>query len=345
MARNTEEERVTVIGKLLILDEISASKLLLLMRKFRDAVEMAHSLLYKKGLSESEVKRRLTKYLSNAWYAYSAVKVARLYREQKYIRLRKPQLYSVGSSDEKGNRNIKLVETNRVLIKIPREVSGHEWVEYKVLFGEKYIPIINELTSGFYTYGAGISIKIKKNEDWRDVWSKRLILYLNIPINLYVKYMGSAITNASSNALLLAGFDFNIDRVCMAIIDSTGRLRDTKTVFFSNAVNTPREVSETMREEALAELVKYAVTHGVKYLVVEDLERPHRVKGKVGKWALRQYIQHLRVLAKRLNLDIIEVNPAYSSIDAIGIALAQGLDKHTASAYLIAMRGLKNQWK
>jgi hypothetical protein len=313
------------------------------MRKFRDAVEIAHSLLYKKGLSEGEVKRRLTKYLSNAWYAYSAIKVAKLYREQKRIKLRKPQLYSVGSSDEKGNRNIKLVETNRVLIKIPHEVNGHEWAEYKVLFGKKYIPVINELISGYYTYGAGVSIKVEKNEDWRDVWSKRLILYLNIPINLYVKYMGSVITNASSNALLWAGFDFNVDRVCMAIVDSAGRLRDTKTVFFSNAVNAPREVSESMREEALAELVKYAVAHGVKYLAVEDLERPRRVKDKVGKWALRQYIQHLRVLAKRFNLDILEVNPAYSSIDAIGIALAQCLDKHTASAYLIALRGLRHQ--
>lgn len=52
--------------------------MLLLMRKFRDAVEITHSLLYKKGLSESEVKRRLTRYLSNAWYAYSVIKVARL---------------------------------------------------------------------------------------------------------------------------------------------------------------------------------------------------------------------------------------------------------------------------
>lgn len=342
MARSSEEERVTVVGKLVILDEVSASKLLLLMRKFRDAVEMAHSLLCKKGLSESEVKRRLTKYLSNAWYAYSAIKVAGLYREQKHIRLRKPHLYSVGSSDERGNRNIKLVETNRVLIKIPHEVGGHEWAEYRVLFGEKYIPMINELISGYYTYGAGVSIKVKRSEDWRDVWKRRLILYLNIPINLYVKYTGSATTNASNNALL-AGFDFNVDRICMAIIDFAGRPRDTKTVFFSNAVNTPREVSESMREEALAKLVKYAVTHGVKYLVVEDLERPRRVKGKVGKWALRQYIQHLRVLAKRFNLDILEVNPAYSSIDAIGIALAQGLDKHTASAYLIALRGLRHQ--
>jgi len=341
LARNTEEERATVVGKLVVLDGISASKLLLLMRKFRDAVEVAHSLLYKKGLSEGEVKRRLTKYLSNAWYAYSAIKVARLYKEQKYIRLIKPQLYSVGSSDEKGNRNIKFVETDKALIKIPHEVGGHEWIECRVLFGKKYIPVINELISGYYTYGVGVSIKVEKSEDWRDVWRKRLILYLNIPINLYVKYMGS--TNTSSNALLWAGFDFNVDRVCMAIIDSAGRLRDTKTVFFSNTVNTPREVSKSMREESLTELVKYAVAHGVKYLVVEDLERPCRVKGKVGKWALKQYIQHLRVLTKRFNLNILEVNPAYSSIDAFGVALALGLDRHVASAYLIALRGLRHQ--
>jgi hypothetical protein len=212
--------------------------------------------------------------------------------------LRKPQLYSLGSSDEKGNRNIKFVETNRVLIKIPCDVGGHEWIECRVVFGEKYISIINELISGYYTYGAGVSIKVRKSEDWRDVWKRRLILYLNVPINLYVKYMGS--TNASSNALLWAGFDFNVDRVCVVITDSAGRLRDTKTVFFSNAVNTSGEVSKSMREEALAELVKYVVTHGVKYLVVEDLERPCRVKNKVGKWALRQYIQHLRVLARDL---------------------------------------------
>ena len=90
-------------------------------------------------------------------------------------------------------------------------------------------------------------------------------------------------TNTPSNALLWAGFDFNVDRVCMAIIDSTGRLRDTKTVFFFNAVNTSREVSKSMRKEALTELVKYATAHRVKYLVVEYLEKPRRVKSKVGK--------------------------------------------------------------
>jgi len=340
LARGAEEERFTVVGRLAVQDEVSASKLLLLMRKFRDAVEMAHSMLYKKQLSEAEVKRRLTRYLSNSWYADSAIKVVKLYREQERVKLRKPLLYSVGSSDEKGNRNIRFTSTDRVLIKFPRESGRHEWVEFKVLFGKKQIPVVSELLTGSYTYGAGVSIKVKKSGDWRSVWKKRLFIYVNMPIELYIKHRRVGVTPASSNAELWAGFDFNVDRVCMAIVDSAGRLRDAKTRFFSNAVNAPSETSKTMREEALAELVKYAVAHGVKHLVVESLRRPSRVEGSVGRWALRQYTQHLRVLARRLNADVVEVGSAYSSIDAIGVALALGLDRHTASAYLIALRGL-----
>lgn len=335
-------ERVTIVGRLVVQDDLTASKLLLLMRRFRDAVEMAHNLL-RRGLSEAEVKRRLTKYLSNAWYSSSAIKVAKLYREHKSVKLRKPLLYSVGSTDEGGNRNFRLVSTDKVLIKIPREVRGHEWVELKPLFGKKQLPIVEELVKGCHTYGAGVSIRLRKSEDWRSVWRKRLVIYVNVPIELYVKYRRSNdinIVESVGKAHLLAGLDFNVDRACMVIIDSTGKLRDFKSRFFSNAVNASGEASETWRGEAIAELVKYAVAHGVKYLAVEDLTRPRSVEGKVGRWALMRYVQQLHVLARRFGMGLVEVEPAYTSVDAVGVAWALGLDKHIASAYLIALRGL-----
>jgi predicted transposase len=336
-------ERATIVGRLVVQDDLSASKLLLLMRRFRDAVEMAHNLLFKRGLSEVEVKRRLTKYLSNAWYASSAIKVAKLYREQRSVKLRKPLLYSVGSTDEGGNRNFKLVSTDKVLIKIPREVGGHEWVELKSLFGKRQLPIVEELVKGCYTYGAGVSIRLRKGEDWRSAWRKQLAIYVNVPIELYAKYRRSnALDNVEGvgKANLMAGLDFNIDRACMAIIDSAGRLRDFKSRFFSNAVNASGETSKTWRGEAIAELVKYAVAHGVKYLAVEDLARPRSVEGKVGRWALMRYVQQLHVLARRFGVELVGVEPAYTSVDAVGVARALGLDKHIASAYLIALRGL-----
>jgi hypothetical protein len=345
VARGSEEGYVTIVGKLIVSDDVLASKLLLFMRRFRDSVEMAHNMTARRRLSESEVKRRLTRYLSNAWYASSAIKMSKLYREQDHLRLRKPLLYSLGSRDENGNRNIKFISTDRVLIKIPREDGRHEWIECKTLFSKKHLPVIEELVKGEYSYSAGVAIKLGKGGDWRSVWRKKLVIFVNVPVELYIKHRnpGVDVAGAVSGNWLLAGFDFNVDRVSMAIVDPAGRLRDARTEFFSDAVNTPREASDNARKEAVAKLVKYAVAHGVRYIAVESLRRPGKIEGRVGRWAHRQYLQHLEVLARRFGLEVIEVNPAYSTIDAIGIALTLGLDKHTASAYIIALRGLAHK--
>ena len=338
MARESEE-RATVIGKL-ILDEISLAKLLTVMRMFRDAVELAHILLFKKKLSEDEVKRRLTRVLSNAWYSSSAIKVAKLYREQVRVKLRKPLLYSVGARCEKGNRNIRLLSTDRVLIKIPHANGRHEWIESKVRFGKKYLPLLQELINNDYSYGAGIMIKLKsRKESWRKVFRKRLYLYLNIPASLYVKYFGKRVRVKPQNNFY-AGFDFNVDRINMVIVDPHGRIRDVRNIHFPEVVNYSEDKSRVIRQEALSKLVEYAVSHRVKYFVIEDLSRPNSIRGKVRKWSINEYQQQIKMLTKKIDGVLIKVNPAYTSIDAIGIALSRRIDIHTASAYLIALRGI-----
>ncbi len=266
MARKREEVKPTIIGRLVIDKIEDKAWLLLLMRKFREAIEMAHYLL-KKGLEESEVKRRVTRYLSNAWYSASAIKRARPYLNQPYLKLRKPQLFSIGSRDEKGNRNIKLVSTSEVLIKIPHANGKHTWVKAKVKFGEKHIPIVRELTTGNYSYGASIVLKNKGK-------------------------------------------------------------------------------GKTIRREAVAKLVKYAREHGVKYYVIENLSKPKpkgtkTAKRKITKMALREFTQQMEVLVPKVDGVLIKVNPAYSSVSARIIAEDLGLDIHTTSAYVIALRGLR----
>ncbi|RLF22973.1 MAG: hypothetical protein DRN15_07520 [Thermoprotei archaeon] len=340
MAREGEE-KATVVGKLILNDEVSLARLLTIMRQFRDAVELGHSLLFREKLSESEVKRRLTRILSNAWYAYSAIKVARLYKEQSKIRLRKPLLYSVGARCEKSNRNIRLVSTDKVLIKIPHASGKHEWIEVGVRFGKKYLPLMRELISGSYSYGAGVTIKLKgKKEDWRRVFREKLYLYLNIPVSLYVKYFSKRVKVKPRNRFY-AGFDFNVDRINMVIVDSYGRIRDVRNIRFPEVVNYDKDKSRAIRQEALSKLVEYAVSHGVKYFVIEDLSKPNKIRGKIRKWSVREYQQQMEMLIKKVSGTLIKVNPVYTSIDAIGIALSRRIDIHTASAYLIALRGIK----
>ncbi len=39
--------------------------------------------------------------------------------------MKKPQLYSIGKGHEKGDRNVRVVDVDRVLIKIPRANGRH----------------------------------------------------------------------------------------------------------------------------------------------------------------------------------------------------------------------------
>ncbi len=71
------------------------------------------------------------------------------------------------------------------------------------------------------------------------------------------------------------------------------------------------------------------------------MNKPERIRGKVRKWSIREYLLQIEMLVRKVNGMLIKANPAYTSIDAIGVALARGLDAHTASAYLIALRGIE----
>jgi len=174
----------------------------------------------------------------------------------------------------------------------------------------------------------------------------RLEIHVNVPLELYLKYMRKESKSAPTGHF--AGFDFNPDRVCMVIIDENGAIRDVKNEHFPEVTSHgfSREKSETIRREAVARLVKYGRDHGVKCYVVEKLSRP-KAKGdksskrKISKMALGQFVQQMEILVPKVDGVLIKVNPAHSSTSAKMIASDLGLDVHTASAYVIALRGLK----
>ena len=221
-------------------------------------------------------------------------------------------------------------------IKIPSANGKHRWISCKVNFGRKHIPIIRELIERGVSYSASVSLK----EDG-------FFLYVNIPLKIYAEKMRK---NVKSNVKpkYFAGFDFNSDRINMVIIDDRGEIRDIKNEHFPEVTSHgfPRKKAKSIRQEALSRLVKYAREHSVKYFVIEKLEKPkkktksRKANRKISRFALREYLNQMRILVEKVGGKLIEVNPAYTSIDAVPIARKLGLDRHTASAYLIALRGL-----
>ena len=338
---NSDKEKVTIKGRLIDGDGFTLAKLLYAMRLFRDSIEMAYRLMKKENLKFDETTKRVTKFMSNAHYAYSATKKAMAYLNQERLDLKKPQLYSIGKGCEKGNRNIRLISVDKVLIKIPHADGRHEWIEMEVKFGSRNIPIVEELielTESDIPYSASVVLRKQK-----------YYLYLHIPLELYAKH--TAKVRVSTKAHLMAGFDINPDRVCMVIVDFNGQIRDVKTKHFPEVTlaGFPKSKAKDLRLKTLSELIDYACYHNVKCFIFERIRKIPKKKmktrstsRKVSKFAYAELLRHAEIMVKKRNGIFIQINPAYTSVDAIPLSKKLGLDIHTTSAYLLAIRYLKS---
>jgi IS605 OrfB family transposase len=87
-----------------------------------------------------------------------------------------------------------------------------------------------------------------------------------------------------------------------------------------------------------------------KAIVVENLEKlPKGKRGdglpklrqKLQKWMYKALLQKIEIVARRNGIQVIKVNPAYTSIiGKLKYAPLYNIDKDTAGAYVIARRGL-----
>ena len=332
--REESKEYVTIKGKIIFPDKTSEAKVLFTMRLFRDVVKKAIVFL-KSSLSEAEVKRRLTKFINNAWYSSSAIKKAKTYLKQKRAKLKKPLLFSLGCKGiEKGNRNIRLIDTDKVLVKIPHANGKHEWIKCNVKFGKKYIPLIKELLTGEIAYSSTVVLS-----------NGKYYFHVTIPLNLYAKHTGKSFVK--KNASYVAGFDVNPDRINMVIINEAGDIIDIRNEHFHDLIQHgyPKNKAREIRLSALSKLIDYAVNHNVKYFIFEKItnikpDKNRKANRRIGKFAYRQLLQHAEIMVKKRDGAFKTISPAYTSIDAVPLARKFGLDRHTASAYLMAIRGL-----
>ncbi len=64
------------------------------------------------------------------------------------------------------------------------------------------------------------------------------------------------------------------------------------------------------------------------------------VNRKVARFPYRTLLRHAKTMVKKRDGVFVTVSPAYTSIDAIPLSRKLGLDVHTTSAYLLALRYL-----
>ena len=181
-------------------------------------------------------------------------------------------------------------------------------------------------------------------------------IQLTIPLDFYYKHMTRYRGNYGK---LYGGVDANTDRINLAIVDENGGLRDTYTFWFREvtARGYPRRRARSIIGMKIHEMLKYAYHHGVKTISLENPEMLGRLRllwirngRKVHKnfnWKVSTFrssiIEMIAVKAPLYSITVKYVDPKGTthSKEHDEIMKKRRLDKHTASAYIIALKGLK----
>jgi hypothetical protein len=183
---------------------------------------------------------------------------------------------------------------------------------------------------------------------------------VTIPMDVYYEHMARHKKNSGK---LIGGVDVNTDRINLAIIDSVGGLIDHKTFWFSEASRKgiSRHSAWSIIGMRIHELLDYAYNHGVKTLFLENPEilgrlrlmwirsgdrRHENYNHKVATFR-STIIEKITMKAPLYGIKVKYVNPrgTTNSTKHNEAMRKYRLDKHTASAYSIALRGLKHQQK
>ncbi len=346
---STLVSHVTIRGKATPVSPDDYMKLVRLAHDFKKAALYATRMIAR-GECTNIILRELRRMLNKA-YGDSAYKVAKTAVKgckfnggnPYHIKVRKLFIVSEGEASRHGNRNIRLESTSTAKVKYPYDGS---WIVLKTRFGEKYLPLVEEIVElarrKRLSYGARIVFR-----------NGRIYLHISIPIKLYLKYF----SKGRANGELIAGLDLNSDRINMVVIDRYGRIRDVKTEWFPEITSHgyPRGKARAKRLEALSRLLRYAYHHNVGIVVFENLLviKRRRYTGsrtanrKITRFAKRELLRHGTIMAMKYGFKILLTNPRGTthSKEHNKAVRKHGLDRHTASAYLIALRGIERSKK
>ena len=175
------------------------------------------------------------------------------------------------------------------------------------------------------------------------------MIHLQVPLWLYLKHFSSPKPNGYG---LVAGFDLNRDRLDVVVIGKDGEFIAKKTWWYSDVTRPgfPKGKAMALRLNALSQALNYLSRVGVDYVIFEDLflvknRRFTRSKSgnrKVSRFAKRQMLIHGVIKSLRLGFNVILVNPkgTTNSEEHEKVMREKGFDRHAASAYLIALKGL-----
>jgi transposase, IS605 OrfB family, central region len=352
-------------------------KLIKLMRKQSSAIRTAYNML--KELEKEEIKnphaqiyqklRQLfpdlpTKYIDSAIYKakqYPTDKPVvfggrRLFEKlcknhltgkvreklkKQWKEQRQGTLISIGSKADKGNRLMRFEDLNGQLYlrittgnrefiyaKVLREPSNSKdkWLTFMVMLLESW------QTKNYFPYT--VELKLRDGQVYGSVSFE-----LPTPKVKYTKENGVIAIDTNASPIHLA----------IAEVSKTGELLSYQTINLHHLLGLSQN-SKDHQEWILAhKLIDLAIQKN-KAIAIENLKKLRKGKRGDGKatlrkrlhqWNAKKFLQKLKRVAMIKGVEVIEVNPAYTSvIGMLKYAPQLNIDKDIAGAYVIGRRAL-----
>ena len=229
-----------------------------------------------------------------------------------------------------------------------------ERIAVKPTVSKAYRALLDKVIEERQKHTARVVIKgygVRRNKLW--VHGE---VQLTLPLDFYYKHMTRYRGNYGK---LYGGVDVNADRINLAIVDENGGLRDTYTFWFREvtARGYPRRRARSVIGMKVHDMLRYAYHHGVKAIFLESPEALGRLRLlwiRNGKRLHENYNWKVAAFRSSIIEMIAMKAPLYSiKVGYVGprgtthskehdeVMKKHRLDKHTASAYLIALKGLK----
>jgi len=260
---------------------------------------------------------------------------------QKWEERRYGILQSRGDKSKEGNLNIRLVNLNNQW-NLRINLGNGEYVWAKVTRSvkrktDKWIGFISsiehaEKTGDWFPYT--VRIKLKNGKIYAQFSKEE-----NFP----------EVTITKDNGVM--GIDINAYPFHLALVHTAkdGNLKKYERISLDKLLEGSSEKREYLSWQTAHQVVGIAKRER-QAIVVENLEKlPKGKRGdglpklrqKLQKWIYKALLQKIEIAAKRNGIQVIKVNPAYTSIiGKLKYAPLYNIDKDTAGAYVIARRGL-----
>jgi len=376
--KKSESNFVTVECLLAFDKDEDKGRVLALMRKFSSMVRFAYKRLME-GAERKELKKLLAqKYGINTRYSDDAILLAKQNLEsclegkqnpqklvfgsrklfeqlkkkhltgkrretlrQKWDERRYGFMYSRGERAKEGNLNLRLVNLNNQW-HLRINLGNGEYVWARVIRSakrktDKWIGFIGSLehsekTEEWFPYTVRLKLRngkvyaqFSREEKFPEVTITKDNGVIGIDINAYPFHL----------ALVHTAKDGNLEKYERISLDNLLEGNSDKRAYLS--WQTAHQVVEIAKRER-------------KAIVVENLEKlPKGRRGdglpklrqKLQKWIYKGLLQKIEIVARRNGIQVIKVNPAYTSIiGKLKYAPLHNIDKDTAGAYVITRRGL-----